>query len=110
MRFVLAMVLFVSCPEAFAQNCKTWDQLKPLEQEVYASIENAKECSSSKDCELFWFDCPFGCGLAMNKSKVSRIKEMIDRFHAELCNRCYYKCRIVKGASCEQSRCIETFD
>lgn len=62
-----------------------------------ARFVEAARCQTDAECETMQPGCPFGCGLAVNRSTdVGRLKADIAAFKSD-CNDCVYRCRPPSG-------------
>lgn len=73
---------------------------------IKARFVEAARCKTDAECEAMQPGCPFGCGLAINRSTdVSQLKRDIAAFKSE-CNDCMYRCRPPSGPpECRAGSC-----
>lgn len=73
---------------------------------IKARFVEAARCKADAECEAMQPGCPFGCGLAINRSTdVSQLKRDIAAFKGE-CNDCMYRCRPPSGPpECRAGSC-----
>ena len=71
-----------------------------------ARFVEAARCKADAECEALQAGCPFGCGLAINRSTdVAKLKSDITAFKSA-CNDCMYRCRPPSGPPlCQAGLC-----
>ena len=76
-------------------------------------VEKNNECSAAADCVIVGADCPLGCWVAVNESRVSAVqskaRELIDEYESEG-RACDYNCVQAANPTCEAGHCrAETY-
>ncbi len=75
----------------------------PSEASVKADIAAANHCEVDTDCASAGTKCPFGCSIPVNKTEVTRIKQLLDDYGDETCQ---YDCVNVTGFACQNKVCV----
>lgn len=78
-----------------------------LEREFHAYTRERQFCQSSSDCVIVRTYCPFGLGVAVNKSyqeEVAKEYEMLAATSAKVVE-CKYSGFLGQNAVCHQGRC-----
>ena len=89
-------------------SCSAKDHLETI---ALDTIHSARSCYSNDQCVLTSYDCPFGCLVAVNSSRVEQIDRAVQNYAAYIkagqCSRCVYRCRNFSnpGALCVNGHC-----
>jgi len=91
---LLAAVLFI----LYKQNEGTM-----MIEVVRSEIDRANYCTTNSDCVDIGPQCPYGCGIFVNKNERQRIQDRINAI--PLTWDCFYKCQTKTAPVCLEGKC-----
>ena len=84
--------------------------LAGMEKKIIQDMRKANDCTTSNDCALVSYSCPFGCGSYINKGKTAKISKSVS-FYFKLrtllrISGCVYDCATPVTPVCESDKCV----
>ncbi|MBD3260505.1 MAG: hypothetical protein GF334_02310 [Candidatus Altiarchaeales archaeon] len=75
------------------------------EKLIWRQIESANYCETDSHCVLAYYDCPFGCGVYINKDETAKLSVITEVYDFLTPVDCVYGCINQPIPECLSGRC-----
>ena len=91
---------------ASAQSYNDIPECQLLVEQTKRVIDESRDCKEVDECGLAGFGCPFGCGSAVRRDAIEKLKKLEAEFN-QRCPGCDYRCaQVMRQLKCIDSKCV----